>query len=85
MLGDIAAFDDDLVTDQDRRGDRQVEGKVVVGLVFGLWFCSNFDGNWIFFPQPGDNLLEVFSRLAVWFVEKKADLQHGCLLGSIRG
>lgn len=49
VLGHTAAFDDDLVADHDRRGHRQIEGEVVVGLVFGFWFGSNFNGNRIFF------------------------------------
>ena len=76
----IGTFHDDIVTDHNRWSYWQIKSEVLVGLVLRFRLCGDIDFNRIFFAQPGHNLLEMFSRFAVWLIQKKTHFEHDFLL-----
>ena len=80
MFLDVCSFHHNLITNHNRRSDRSIEGKVLVGEILSLWFRDRFDIDHIFSAQPGHHLFEVFSRLTVGLIQKEMDFEHSSLL-----
>jgi len=76
LLGNIGAFDYNLIPDHNRRGARQIKFHVLLSLVFRarLGYGFNFDG--IFCAQPGRHLVEMSSRLSARLIDEETDFQH---------
>lgn len=73
---DILPFDEDLFAHHDRRGGRQVEGVVLVGVKLGFRLRYGFHLYFMPVAQPGHHLEEVLSGLPPGLVEKESDFHH---------
>ena len=79
FLRDIGTLDKDFISHHDGRRYRQVKFEVLVRHVIGAKFGNGLDSNIVFGTQTGHHFFKVLSWLAVWFVHKESDLEHGFL------
>jgi hypothetical protein len=76
FLGDVGPFHHNLVFHHDGRGHREIQGKIIVRIVFGDGLGRHFHLDIILLAQPGHHFLEMLSGLAVGLIVKTADFDH---------
>jgi hypothetical protein len=82
---DITTMNHQLISHHDGRRQRQPQFRIFLGPEFLIGFGNGLDFQIVLFPQPGDYLPKVVSRLPAWFIHKHPELQHTFLLKSDGG
>ncbi len=73
VFRNIGALHHDLLANHDGRGNGKIQFKIIIREILRFWLRCNFYFDIILLSQPGDDFLEVLSRLPIGLVEKKSD------------
>ncbi len=76
MVINIFAFGDDFIVNHNRWSNREIKGEILISDILSLGPGSYLDANVVLTVQPGQHLVEMLSRSAIWFIHKKMDFYH---------